>query len=67
MNLKDNNGKDRSVEDIRVFQKHLNLFHSKGVSVHDENGHYFAVDDEFLKKINQIVIRLFQIMTFSAG
>ena len=58
MNLKDNNGKDRSVEDIRVFQKHLNLFHSKGVSVHDVNVHYFTDDDEFRKKIDQLVIRL---------
>ena len=67
MHLKDNNGKDCSVEDFRAFQKHLKLYHSKGASVHDENGHYFAVDDEFLKKINQMVIWLFQIMTFSAG
>ena len=58
MNLKDNNGKDCSEEDIRVFQKHLKLFHSKGVPVHYENGHYCTVYYEFRKKIDQLVIRL---------
>ena len=58
VNLKDNNGKDYSVEDIRIFQKHFELFHSRGVSVHDENGHYFTVDDEFRNKIDQLVIKL---------
>ena len=58
VNLKDNNGKECSVEDIRIFQKHLKLFHSRGVTVHDENGHYFTLDDEFRNKIDQLVIKL---------
>ena len=58
VNLKDNNGKESSVEDIIIFQKHLKLFHNRGVTVHDENGHYFNVDDEFRNKIDQLVIKL---------
>ncbi|MBS1254954.1 MAG: hypothetical protein MAG581_00751 [Deltaproteobacteria bacterium] len=56
--LKDNSGQECSVEDIRIFQKHLRLFHSRGVTVHDENGHYFTVDDEFRNKIDQLVDKM---------
>ena len=58
VNLNDNKGKEYSVEDIRIFQKHLKLFHNRRVTVHDENGHYFTVDDEFRNKIDQLVIKL---------
>ena len=66
VNLKVNNGKDCSVEDIRIFQKHLKLFHSRGVTVHDENGHYFTVDDEIRNKIDQLVIKAVRKKTFTA-
>ena len=58
VNLKDNNGKECSVEDIRIFQNHLKLFQNRGVTVNDENGHYFTFDDEFRNKIDQLVIKL---------
>ena len=58
VNLKDNNGKECSGEDIIIFQKYLKLFHIRGVTVHDGNGHYFTVDDEFRNKIDQLVIKL---------
>ena len=40
--IKDDNGRDCSIENIRTFQKHLMVFHKTGVSIHDENGHYFT-------------------------
>ena len=45
--LKDDNGRDCSIENIRVFQKHLIMFHRTGTSIHEENGHYFTVNDSF--------------------
>ncbi len=43
------------IRDIRAFQKHLQLFHRTGVSVHDEDGHYFTVDGAFRQKIDKLV------------
>ena len=37
--LKDDNGRDCSIENIRIFQEHLNMFHRTGTSIHEENGH----------------------------
>ena len=45
--LKDDNGRDCVIENIRTFQKHIIMFHKSGVSIHDENGHYFTVNDSF--------------------
>jgi len=36
------------------FKKHLDEYHSSGSSVHDEDGHYFTVDQNFRKKINSL-------------
>ena len=56
--IKDDSGKECSIENIRTFQKHLELFHKKGDSIHDENGHYFTVDDSFCQKIDAMVRKL---------
>ena len=53
--IKDDNGRDCVIENIQTFHKHLQMFHKKGVSVHDENGHYFTVDDSFRQKIDELV------------
>jgi hypothetical protein len=55
INIQDDQGKDCPIRDIRAFQKHLQLFHRTGVSVHDEDGHYFTVDDAFRQKIDKLV------------
>ena len=34
--IQDDQGRDCPIRDIRAFQKHLQLFHRTGVSVHDE-------------------------------
>ena len=41
MTVKDDSGEECPIENIRTFQKHLQLFHKKGVTIHDENGHIF--------------------------
>ena len=33
--------------DIKKFKKHLDEYHLNGSSVHEENGHYFTVDQKF--------------------
>ena len=53
--LKDDNGQDCVIENILDFQQHLEQFHGIDVSIHEENGHYFRVDDTFREKINTLV------------
>ena len=53
--VKINDNQGQSVEvDIDKFKKHLDEHHSSGSSVHDEDGHYFTVDQNFRKKINSL-------------
>ena len=40
--------------DIKKFKKHLDKYHLNGSSVHEENGHYFTVDQKFRNKINSL-------------
>jgi len=54
--IMDDSGKECSIENIRTFQKHLQLFHKTGDSIHDENGHYFTVDDSSRQKIDVMVM-----------
>ncbi len=49
--LKDNNGRDYVINDIQKFAKHIFKYHSHGISVHEEKGHYFDVDESFRKKL----------------
>ena len=51
--INDNQGKSIEV-DIDKFKKHLDEYHSSGSSVHDEDGHYFTVDQNFMDKINNL-------------
>ncbi len=53
--LKDDRGRDYVVDDIFRFQEHLKDFHASGVSLHEEYGYYFTVDDAFREKINELV------------
>ena len=39
------------IPNIDVFIQHIVDFHSEGVSIHEENGHYFVVDDKFREMI----------------
>ena len=51
--IKDDNGREVEV-DLNKFIDHINQFHKTGTSIHDENGHYFTVDDNFRKKLMEM-------------
>lgn len=40
--------------DIKSFYGHLKEFHFNGISVHEEGGHYFTVNNDFRKKIKEM-------------
>ncbi len=48
----DDLGKEVPV-DIKKFINHINQFHSSGVSIHEERGHYFTVNDSFRKMLRK--------------
>ena len=52
--IKDDFGKDCHIEDILIFQKHLNEFNRKD-SVFRWNDAVFTVDDSLRKKVDQLV------------
>ncbi len=53
--IKDYYGKDYQVTNLEKFKKHIIDYHSidgKGDnSLHEENGRYFRITNEFIKKI----------------
>ena len=46
VSIKDNNGEDYIIKDLKSFYQHILDFHSVGTSLHEENGHYFTVNDD---------------------
>ena len=50
--IKDHEGKEIEVN-LDEFIDHINQFHKTGTSIHDENGHYFTVNDNFRKKLKE--------------
>ena len=49
--VKDNNGNDYIIKDLKSFYQHILDYHASGTSLHEENGHYFTVNDNFRSKI----------------
>ena len=49
--LTDNSGNQVQIPDPPRFHQHILQFHSRGTSIHDENGHYFTVDDAFRENL----------------
>ena len=43
--LRDRNGEDYEVKDPHKFSNHIFNVHGEGSSIHEEEGHYFVVDD----------------------
>ena len=53
--IKDNQGVDYKIKDIKKFAKHIFEFHTSGSSLHQENGRDFIVNDEFRKKVAELI------------
>lgn len=54
LEITDDSGELYVVKDAREFRKHIFLEHSAGISVHEEEGHYFTVDDKFRKLMSKL-------------
>jgi len=52
--IKDDEGKEVEV-DLVKFINHINKFHKTGTTIHDENGHYFTVNDNFRKRLKEML------------
>jgi hypothetical protein len=54
----DNNGKKYLIKEINKFYEHLIEFHTDdgrtNNSLHEENGHYFTVTEDFFEKIKKM-------------
>ena len=53
--IKDSNSVDYVIKDIKKFAKHIFEFHSIGISLHQENGQDFTVDDTFRENIAEFI------------
>ena len=53
--LRDRNGEDYEVKDPQRFSDHIFRVHGSGSSIHEEEGHYFVVNDEFREKIRSFL------------
>ena len=55
LTVKDNSGKDYTIDDPKRFKQHLLNFHiSNGkadLSLHEENGYYFTVTTKLLNEV----------------
>ena len=54
VSIKDNDGNDYFIKDLKSFYQHIMDYHHSGTSLHEENGHYFTVNDEFRSMINKL-------------
>ena len=52
--IKNNNGDDYIIRDIASFYRHILEYHSSGTSLHEENGHYFTVNDAFRSNVKKL-------------
>ena len=55
ISIKDDDGNNYLIKDIKSFHKHILEYHGSGISIHEENGHYFTVNDKFRNMINDLV------------
>ena len=53
--LRDRNGVDYEVKDLQRFSNHIFNVHGEGSSIHEEEGHYFRVDDDLREKIRNFL------------
>ena len=53
--LKDNSDNQVQILDPPRFHQHILQFRFRGTSIHDENGHYFTVDDAFRENLERLM------------
>ena len=56
ISIHDNNGNEVKVN-LRKFINHINEFHKNGISIHEESGHYFTIDDKFREKLKKMITK----------
>ena len=49
--IKDDDGAYYEIKDIKKFAKHIFQYHSNGISLHQEDGCNFTVNDSFREKL----------------
>ena len=49
--IKDNDGIYYEIKDIKKFAKHIFQYHSNGISLHQEKGCNFTINDTFRGKV----------------
>ena len=42
------------IDDIDQFVSHINEYHAHGISIHEENGFFFQIDDFFREKLKKL-------------
>ena len=52
--VKDLNNRIYFIDDIDQFVSHINEYHAHGISIHEENGFFFQIDDSFRAKIKKL-------------
>ena len=53
--LTDRNGVNYEVKDPQRFSDHIFRVHGRGSSIHEEEGHYFVVNDEFRERVRNFL------------
>ena len=53
--IKDRDGRDFEIRDLKKFSEHIFKFHSNGNSIHEEYGFFFIIDDRFRKKLKMFL------------
>ena len=53
--VKDDQGVNVSIES-KSFLEHIQKYHNSGISIHEERGHYFTVNDSFRRMLKEKII-----------
>ncbi len=49
--IKDDDGAYYEIKNIKKFAKHIFQHHSNGISLHQEKGYNFTIDDTFRERV----------------
>ena len=52
--ITDDNGKEVKVN-IKKFYNHIQEYHSSGTSVHEEQGHFFTINQRFRNRVKELL------------